>query len=139
MFLLRNNHPFCQVKVYSFWPRLSDKVSDKYILFFDIVFLSEFYQSLGETVISDMVKYGQEKLMKTNYSQEELLRSISDAGIEEAFLIYSEKGGRASLESFSSQWKSLIERMVEGYTNLLGVSIAEEKYKRKNPFWDPRD
>jgi len=101
--------------------------------------LSEFYQNLGETVISDMVKYGQEKLMKTNYSQEELLRSISDAGIEEAFLIYSEKGGRASLESFSSQWKSLIERMVEGYTNLLGVSIAEEKYKRKNPFWDPRD
>ena len=77
--------------------------------------------------------------MKTNYSQEELIRSMSDDGVEEAFLIYSEKGGRASLESFSSQWKSLIERMIEGYSNFLGKSIAEEKYSRKNPFWDPRD
>ena len=77
--------------------------------------------------------------MKTRYSQEELLRSMSDAGIEEAFLIYSEKGGSASLESFSLQWKSLIDRMLEGYSNLIGVSIAEEKYSRKNPFWDPRD
>ena len=77
--------------------------------------------------------------MKTNYSQEELLISMSDAGVEEAFLIYIQKGGIASLESFSSQWKCLIERMIEGYTNLMGVSIAEEKYSRKNPFWDPRD
>jgi hypothetical protein len=29
--------------------------------------------------------------------------------------------------------------MIEGYTNLMGVSIAEEKYRRNNPFWDPRD
>ena len=77
--------------------------------------------------------------MKTRYSQEELIRSKSDIGIEQAFLIYSEKGGRASLESFSSQWNSLIDRMLEGYSNLMGVSIAEEKYSRKNPFWDPRD
>jgi hypothetical protein len=100
--------------------------------------LSEFYQNLGER-LSDVVKYGQRKIMKTNYSQEELLRSMSDVGVEEAYLIYSEKGGLASLESFSSQWKSLIERMIEGYTNVMGVSIAEEKYSRKNPFWDPRD
>ena len=77
--------------------------------------------------------------MQTKYSQEELLESMSDSGVEKAFLVYSEKGGRASLESFSVQWKSLIERMIDGYTNLMGVSIAEEKYKRNNPFWDPRD
>ena len=77
--------------------------------------------------------------MFTNYSQEELEESISDAGIEKAFLVYSEKGGRASLESFSSAWKSLICRMIEGYSNSLGVSIAEEKFRRNNPFWDPRD
>ncbi len=77
--------------------------------------------------------------MKTRYSQEELIRSKSDIGIEQAFLIYSEKGGRASLESFSSQWNSLIDSMLEGYSNLMGVSIAEEKYSRRNPFWDPRD
>jgi hypothetical protein len=77
--------------------------------------------------------------MFTKYSQEELEESLSDAGVEKAFLVYSERGGRASLESFSSAWKSLVERMIEGYTNLMGVSIAEEKYKRINPFWDPRD
>ena len=77
--------------------------------------------------------------MKTRYSQEELIRSKSDIGIEQAFLIYSEKGGHASLESFSSQWNSLIDSMLEGYSNLMGVSIAEEKYSRRNPFWDPRD
>jgi hypothetical protein len=37
------------------------------------------------------------------------------------------------------QWKSLIQRMIDGFSNNMGVAIAEEKYKRKNPFWDPRD
>lgn len=77
--------------------------------------------------------------MFTKYSQEELEESMSDAGVEQAFLVYSEKGGRASLESFSAAWKSLIGRMIDGYSSSLGVSIAEEKYKRNNPFWDPRD
>ena len=77
--------------------------------------------------------------MFTKYSQEELEESMSDAGVGKAFLVYSDRGGRAGLESFSSAWKSLIGRMIEGYTNSLGVSIAEEKYKRNNPFWDPRD
>ncbi len=77
--------------------------------------------------------------MFTKYSQEELEESMSDAGIEKAFSVYSEKGGRAGLESFSAAWKSLIGRMLDGYTNLMGVSIAEEKYRRNNPFWDPRD
>ena len=77
--------------------------------------------------------------MFTKYSQEELEESMSDTGVEKAFLVYSEKGGRAGLESFSAAWKSLIGRMIQGYTNLMGVSIAEEKYKRNNPFWDPRD
>ena len=77
--------------------------------------------------------------MFTKYSQEELEESMSDAGVEKAYLVYSERGGRAGLESFSSAWKSLIGRMLEGYSNLMGVSIAEEKYKRNNPFWDPRD
>ena len=77
--------------------------------------------------------------MFTKYSQEELEESMSDAGVEKSFLVYSEKGGRAGLESFSAAWKSLIGRMMDGYTNLMGVSIAEEKFKRNNPFWDPRD
>ena len=77
--------------------------------------------------------------MFTKYSQEELEESMSDTGVEKAFLVYSEKGGRAGLESFSAAWKSLIGRMIQGYTNLMGVSIAEEKYRRNNPFWDPRD
>jgi hypothetical protein len=29
--------------------------------------------------------------------------------------------------------------MLNGFTNNMGVSIAEEKYKRNNPYWDPRD
>jgi hypothetical protein len=77
--------------------------------------------------------------MFTKYSQEELEESMSDAGVGKAFLVYSDRGGRAGLKSFSSAWKSLIGRMIEGYTNSLGVSIAEEKYRRNNPFWDPRD
>ena len=77
--------------------------------------------------------------MKTKYSEEELYNAMSEQGIQTAFEAYKSKGGSASQDSFLSQWKSLIGRMINGFSNNMGVSIAEEKYKRKNPFWDPRD
>ncbi len=86
-----------------------------------------------------MIKLAQEEKMKTKYSEEELNDAMSESGIQTAFEAYKSKGGSASQESFASQWKPLIERMLNGFTNNMGVSIAEEKYKRKNPFWDPRD
>jgi hypothetical protein len=64
---------------------------------------------------------------------------MSEEGIQKAFEQYKSKGGSASQDSFASQWKPLIERMLNGFSNNMGVAIAEEKYKRKNPFWDPRD
>ena len=78
-------------------------------------------------------------MIKTSFSNEELQEAMTDSGAEKAFEAYKEKGGSASKESFLSQWKSLIGRMIDGFSNNMGVSIAEEKYKRKNPFWDPRD
>ena len=87
----------------------------------------------------NMIKLAQEEKMKTKHSEEELNDAMSESGIQTAFEAYKSKGGSASQESFASQWKPLIERMLNGFTNNMGVSIAEEKYKRKNPFWDPRD
>ena len=86
-----------------------------------------------------MVKLAQEEKMKTKYSEEELNNAMSEQGIQTAFETYKTNGGKASQDSFLSQWKPLIERMLNGFTNNMGVSIAEEKYKRKNPYWDPRD
>jgi len=95
--------------------------------------------SQANTITKVMVKLAEEEKMKTKHSQEELQEAMSDHGAEKAFETYKEKGGSASKESYSSQWKSLIGRMIDGFSNNMGVSIAEEKYKRKNPFWDPRD
>jgi hypothetical protein len=99
---------------------------------------SNFYLE-ASTITKVMVKLAEEEKMKTKHSEEELERAMSEQGIEKAFETYKEKGGSASKESYSSQWKSLIGRMIDGFSNNMGVSIAEEKYKRKNPFWDPRD
>ena len=93
----------------------------------------------ANTITKVMVKLAEEEKMKTKHSQEELEKAMSEQGAEKAFEAYKEKGGSASKESFQSQWKSLIGRMIDGFSNNMGVSIAEEKYKRKNPFWDPRD
>ncbi len=95
--------------------------------------------SEANTVTNIMVKLAEEEKMKTKHSEEELQEAMSEQGIEKAFEAYKEKGGSASKESYLSQWKSLIGRMMDGFSNNMGVSIAEEKYKRKNPFWDPRD
>ncbi len=93
----------------------------------------------ANTVTNIMVKLAEDEKMKTKHSEEELQEAMSEQGIEKAFETYKEKGGSASKESYLSQWKSLIGRMMDGFSNNMGVSIAEEKYKRKNPFWDPRD
>ena len=77
--------------------------------------------------------------MITKYTTEELEKAMTDIGTEEAYQQYNNNGGSTELQYFMPQWKSLIERMLNGYTNNMGVSIAEEKYKRNNPFWDPRD
>ncbi len=95
--------------------------------------------SESNTITKIMVKLAEDEKMKTKHSEEELQEAMSEQGIEKAFETYKEKGGSASKESFSSQWKPLIGRMIDGFSNNMGVAIAEEKYKRKNPFWDPRD
>jgi len=95
--------------------------------------------SEANAITKVMVKLAEEEKMKTKHSQEELEEAMSEQGAEKAFETYKEKGGSASKESFLSQWKSLIGRMIDGFSNNMGASIAEEKYKRKNPFWDPRD
>jgi hypothetical protein len=95
--------------------------------------------SEANTITKVMIKLAQEEKMKTKYSDDELNEAMSEQGIQKAFETYKIKGGSASQDSFASQWKPLIGRMLEGFTNNMGVAIAEEKYKRNNPFWDPRD
>jgi hypothetical protein len=93
----------------------------------------------ANTITKVMIKLAQEEKMKTKHSDDELNEAMTEQGIQTAFEAYKSKGGSASQDSFASQWKPLIERMLNGFTNNMGVSIAEEKYKRNNPFWDPRD
>jgi len=93
----------------------------------------------ANTLTKVMKRLAEEEKMMTSVSEEELNNAMSEEGIQKAFEQYKSKGGSASQDSFASQWKPLIERMLNGFTNNMGVAIAEEKYKRKNPFWDPRD
>jgi hypothetical protein len=93
----------------------------------------------ANTITKVMIKLAQEEKMKTKYSDDELNEAMTEQGIQTAFETYKSKGGSASQDSFASQWKPLIERMLNGFTNNMGVSIAEEKYKRNNPYLDPRD
>jgi hypothetical protein len=95
--------------------------------------------SEANTITKVMIKLAQEEKMKTKYSDDELNEAMTEQGIQTAFETYKSKGGSASQDSFASLWKPLIERMINGFSNNMGVSIAEEKYKRNNPFWDPRD
>ena len=80
-----------------------------------------------------------DQLLKTKYTTEELNEAITEQGIVKAFEQYKNNAGSANMPAFSDQWQSLVRRMIEGYKNNIGVAIAEEKYKRNNPFWDPRD
>lgn len=80
-----------------------------------------------------------DQLFKTKYTTEELNEAITEQGIVKAFEQYKNNAGAANMTAFSDQWQSLVRRMIEGYKNNIGVTIAEEKYKRNNPFWDPRD
>jgi len=93
----------------------------------------------ANTLTKVMKRLAEEEKMKTKYSDDELNEAMTEQGIQTAFEQYKSNGGKASIESFSSLWKPLIERMLNGFSNNMGVAIAEEKYKRKNPFWDPRD
>ena len=93
----------------------------------------------ANTITKVMKRLAEEEKMMTSVSEEELNNAMTEQGIQTAFESYKSKGGSASQESFASQWKPLIERMLNGFSNNMGVAIAEEKYKRKNPFWDPRD
>ena len=80
-----------------------------------------------------------DQLLKTKYTTEELNEAITEQGIVKAFEQYKNNAGAATMTAFLDQWQSLVRRMIEGYKNNIGVAIAEEKYKRNNPFWDPRD
>lgn len=80
-----------------------------------------------------------DQLFKTKYTTEELNEAITEQGIVKAFEQYKNNAGGANMTAFLDQWQSLVKRMIEGYKNNIGVAIAEEKYKRNNPFWDPRD
>jgi hypothetical protein len=80
-----------------------------------------------------------DQLIKTKYPTDELNEAITEQGIVKAFEQYKNNAGAANMTSFSNLWRPLVQRMIEGYKNNMGVAIAEEKYKRNNPFWDPRD
>jgi hypothetical protein len=80
-----------------------------------------------------------DQLLKTKYTTDELNEAITEQGIVKAFEQYKNNAGAANMTAFLDQWQSLVKRMIEGYKNNIGVAIAEEKYKRNNPFWDPRD
>ena len=83
--------------------------------------------------------------MKTNRVKafdlrEELENSIQEDEIQNAFSTYQSTGGMADLMSYKKEWTSLVDNLLNSkFSNNTALSIAEERFKRKNPYWDPRD
>jgi len=90
-------------------------------------------------IISNVMQKLAEEKVKTEYSDDELKKALTEEGIKSAYEGYKKNGGKNEIKYFEPQWTALVERMLSGFGNESGAEIASEKYKRKNPYWSPRD
>lgn len=76
---------------------------------------------------------------QSSISKEELENSIQEDQIQNAYNTYQSNGGKADLVSYKKDWISLVENILNNKFSSTGLEIAEQRFKRKNPYWDPRD
>jgi hypothetical protein len=90
-------------------------------------------------IVSEVMQRLAEDKVKTEYSDEELKKALTEEGIQSAHEGYKKNGGKNEIKYFKPEWTSLVERMLAGFSSEYGAEVASEKYKRKNPYWSPRD
>lgn len=76
---------------------------------------------------------------QSSISKEDLENSIQEDQIQNAYNTYQSNGGKADLVSYKKDWISLVENILNNKFSSTGLEIAEQRFKRKNPYWDPRD
>jgi hypothetical protein len=86
------------------------------------------------------ISFDETTITQSKISREELENLIQEDQIQNAFSTYQSIGGMADMTSYKKDWILLIENLLNNkFFNNTALSIAEEKVKRKNPYWDPRD
>ena len=86
------------------------------------------------------INFDETTTIQSNILREELEKSIQEDEIQNAFSTYQSTGGMADLMSYKKEWTSLVDNLLNSkFSNNTALSIAEERFKRKNPYWDPRD
>lgn len=86
------------------------------------------------------INFDETTTIQSNILREELEKSIQEDEIQNAFSTYQSTGGMADLMSYKKEWTSLVDNLLNNkFSNNTALSIAEERFKRKNPYWDPRD
>jgi hypothetical protein len=64
---------------------------------------------------------------------------ISKEEIQNVKLEYQQKLDDNPKDERSRMMVELCDRLLANTMDPMGMSIAEEKFKRRNPYWDPRD
>ena len=86
------------------------------------------------------INFDETTTIQSSILREELEKSIQEDEIQNAFSTYQSTGGMADLMSYKKEWTSLVDNLLNNkFSNNTALSIAEERFKRKNPYWDPRD
>lgn len=85
------------------------------------------------------INFDETTTSQSSISKEELENSIQEDQIQNAYNTYQSNGGKADLMSYNKEWISLVENILNNKFSSTGLQIAEERFKRKNPYWDPRD
>lgn len=76
---------------------------------------------------------------QSSISKEDLENSIQEDQIQNAYNTYQSNGGKADFMSYKEEFISLVENILNNKFSSTGLEIAEQRFKRKNPYWDPRD
>lgn len=76
---------------------------------------------------------------QSSISKEDLENSIQEDQIQNAYNTYQSNGGKADLVSYKKDWISLVENILNNKFSSTGLEIAEQRFKRKNPYWDPKN
>lgn len=85
------------------------------------------------------INFDETTTIQSNISKEELENSIQEDQIQNAYNTYQSNGGKADFMSYKKEFISLVDNILNNKFSSTGLQIAEERFKRKNPYWDPRD
>ena len=138
-----------QTQAKSFQEKIFDKLNNtiKYLMTYEGYKVSPFEDMMKQEanrlgrIISDYVDEHIEELSEVSeptYTPP-VKQPISKEEIQNVKLEYQQKLDDNPKDERSRMMVELCDRLLANTMDPMGMSIAEEKFKRRNPYWDPRD